>query len=112
MKKKGTDMETMLVYMTAGSPGEAKKVGKALLEAKLVACVNVIDNMNSMYVWKGEVKDEKESVIIAKTTEEMLPELMEKVKSVHSYEIPCIVALPIKNGYPPFLHWVEQEVKR
>ncbi len=112
MKKKGTEMKTILVYMTAGSPEEAKKIGKALLEAKLVACVNIIDNMNSMYVWKGEVKDEKESVIIAKTAENMLPELMEKVKSVHSYEIPCIVAVPIEDGYPPFLRWVEREVKR
>lgn len=105
-------MKTIFVYMTAGSAEEAKKVGRALLEAGLVACVNIIDNMNSLYVWNGEVQDEKEVVVIAKTTENVLTDLMEKVRAVHSYEVPCIVSIPIEDGYPPFLRWVEQEVNK
>ena len=104
-------MKIKLVYMTAGSMEEARKVGAALLEAKLAACVNIIDNMHSMYVWKGEVKSEKEVVVIAKTTEKALPELIEKVKSMHGYEVPCIVSLPVDSGHLPFLEWVEQEVE-
>lgn len=105
-------MKPVMVYMTAGSAEEAKKVGKALLDAKLVACVNIIDNMRSMYMWKGQVKDEKEVVVIAKTIDQHLPELTEKVKAVHSYEVPCIVSIPIEDGYAPFLRWVEGEVKQ
>jgi len=96
--------------MTAGSKEEAMKVGKALLEEKVAACINIIDNMNSMYVWKGEVQNDQEVVVIAKTTREKIPALIEKVKAVHSYECPCIIALPVESGYLPFMQWVKEEV--
>ncbi len=98
------------IYMTAGSKEEAMKVGKALLEEKVAACINIIDNMNSMYVWKGEVQNDQEVVVIAKTTREKIPALIEKVKAVHSYECPCIIALPVESGYLPFMQWVKEEV--
>ena len=76
----------------------------------MAACVNIVDNMRSMYVWKGEVRDDREVVVIAKTTESRLPDLIGKVESVHSYEVPCIVALPVEGGHTPFLDWVKGEV--
>jgi periplasmic divalent cation tolerance protein len=107
---KNSDLKINWIYMTAGNMEEAVKVGNALLKEKLAACINIIDNMKSMYVWKGEIQNENEVVVIAKTTEEKIPALIEKVKTVHSYECPCIIAFPVENGYLPFMKWVEQEV--
>jgi periplasmic divalent cation tolerance protein len=102
-------MNTNLIYITTGSMDEAKTIGKELVSSRLAACVNIIDNMNSMYWWDGEIQDDREVIIIAKTRESIVPELIEKVKSIHSYECPCIVSLPILDGNEAFLQWVVDE---
>jgi periplasmic divalent cation tolerance protein len=102
-------MTTNLIYITTGSMDEAKTIGKELVSSRLAACVNIIDNMNSMYWWDGEIQDDREVIIIAKTRESIVPELIEKVKSIHSYECPCIVSLPILDGNEAFLQWVVDE---
>jgi len=99
-------MKINFVYMTAGSKDEAKKIGKELVASRLAACVNILDNMNSFYLWEGEIQDDTEVVMIAKTTEDSIPELIEKVRSMHSYDCPCIVSLPVLGGYQPFLDWI------
>lgn len=100
------------IYMTAGNKEEAKKIGKALVAAKLAACVNILDNMNSIYMWEGELQDDAEVVLIAKTTEACVPQLVEKVKSLHSYDCPCIVSLPVLGGHKPFLDWIGEALSR
>jgi len=110
-KLMGGWMKTNFIYMTAGSKDEAKKIGKELVSARLAACVNILDNMNSVYLWQGEMQEDTEVVMIAKTTEERIPELIEKVKSIHSYDCPCIVSLPVLGGYQPFLDWIAGEVR-
>lgn len=82
-----------------------------LVTSKLAACVNILDNMNSIYVWEGKLQDDQETVMIAKTTEARVHELIEKVKAMHSYDCPCIVCLPIENGNQAFLDWIDNEVK-
>ena len=104
-------MKINFIYMTFGSKDEARKIGKELVTTKLAACVNILDNMNSFYMWQGEIQDDSEVVMIAKTTESRLPDLVNKVKTMHSYDCPCIVSLPIKDGYQPFLSWIAEEVK-
>ena len=104
-------MDLNLVYMTAGSLEEARKIGKELVSQRLAACVNIIDHMNSFYWWEGELQDDQEVIIIAKTREELVPELTEKVKSLHSYECPCVVSIPILGGNPDFLKWIGDETK-
>ena len=103
-------MSVNFVYMTAGSKEEAKNIAADLVRSKLAACVNILDNMNSIYFWEGEVQDDQEVVMIAKTTQAHVPKLIEKVKSMHSYECPCIVALPVVDGHQPFLDWIADEV--
>ena len=98
------------IYMTAGSRQEADRIGRILLEEKLAACINMMEHMNSMYVWKGEIQNDEEVVVIAKTTREKTAALIERVKTLHSYECPCIITLPVENGYLPFINWVAQEV--
>ena len=104
-------MKINFIYMTFGSKDEARKIGKELVTTKLAACVNILDNMNSFYMWQEEIQDDSEVVMIAKTTESRLPDLVNKVKSMHSYDCPCIVSLPIKDGNQPFLSWIAEEVK-
>jgi periplasmic divalent cation tolerance protein len=103
-------MKINFVYMTAGSKAEAREIGRTLVESKLAACVNILDNMNSIYMWEGEAQDDNEVVMIAKTTEARMPQLVEKVKSMHSYDCPCIVAIPAAGGNPAFLDWITAEV--
>jgi len=98
--------------MTAGSKEEARNVGKTLVESKLAACVNVIDGMNSLYMWDGELQDDREVVLIAKTAESRVEDLIAKVKSIHSYDCPCILSIPVEGGNPDFLNWISDEVKR
>ena len=100
-----------MIYITAGSKDEAKRIGKALIGNGLAACVNIIENMTSMYVWDGKLKDANETILIVKTTKERVSDLIEKVKSLHSYDCPCIVSLPVSGGNPAFLKWVAEEVR-
>jgi periplasmic divalent cation tolerance protein len=104
-------MKTNFIYITAGSRDEAAKIAKELVTTRLAACVNLLDNMNSFYLWQGEIQEDTEVVMIAKTTEDRIPELVEKVKSMHSYDCPCIVSLPVLGGYQPFIDWIAEEVR-
>jgi periplasmic divalent cation tolerance protein len=103
-------MQTFFIYITTQDKAQAREIGRYLVQSHLAACVNILDNMNSMYIWQGEFQDDQEAVLIAKTTEAKVPELIEAVKSRHSYEVPCIVCLRIVNGNPDFLHWISGQV--
>ena len=102
-------MDIRLVYMTAGSRDEARKIGQSLVESKLVACVNIVDNMNSLYLWEGALQDDPEVIVIAKTTEQQIPALIEKVNALHSYDCPCVLSIPVESGNPEFLAWIRSE---
>ena len=104
-------MKFNLIYVTTRDKEEAKKIGRALVEARLAACVNIMDKMNSIYWWEGKVNEDNEAVLIAKTKESLVPELIEKVKSMHSYKCPCIVSLPLLEGNKDYLEWIEKETK-
>jgi periplasmic divalent cation tolerance protein len=104
-------MAVNFVYMTAGSTAEAQKIGKTLVEERLAACVNILDNMQSIFRWENKIQQQAEVVLIAKTTDNRVAALMDRVKSLHSYDCPCIVSLPVSGGYPPFLDWIQTEVK-
>ena len=102
--------EYSLVYMTAGSKEEAEAVADALVEERLAACVNIIGGMVSVYRWEGRVHHDEEVVLIAKTTVRCLEALTGRVKELHSYECPCIVALPLEGGNPTFFEWISRQI--
>ncbi len=104
-------MKKYLVYMTAGSVPEARRLAQALLEARLAACVNILGPIQSLYWWKGAVCSGREVALLAKTTAGKLDALIRKVRAVHSYDVPCVVALPITKGNPEFLAWIEKETQ-
>ena len=95
--------------MTAGSIEEAKSIGQILVGQNLAACVNLLENMTSIYNWEDKLEEGHEVVMIAKTRKALMAELIETVKSHHSYDIPCILELPIQGGNPDFLSWIERE---
>jgi periplasmic divalent cation tolerance protein len=104
-------MEFIFVYVTCKDRTEALNVGKAVVEDRLAACANIIDGMDSIYWWQGELQVEKEAILIMKSRRDLFAELTAKVKSVHSYEVPCVVALPIEAGNEDYLNWLMAETK-
>jgi periplasmic divalent cation tolerance protein len=99
----------MFVYATAGDAAEARRIGRAVVEGQLAACANIITGMRSLYWWQGKLEEGREAVLILKTTEDRLEALVARVKELHSYDCPCIEALPVVAGHQPFLDWVAQE---
>lgn len=105
-------MSFEFVYITAASPEEARKIGRALVEERLAACVNIIDSMTSLYWWEGKIDEGRETVLIAKTREDLVAAVSDRVKALHSYSCPCVVSLPITQGNPDFLAWIERETRQ
>lgn len=104
-------MDVRLIYVTVKDTEEARRIGRTLIEERLVACVNILDGINSLYWWKGKIVDDREALVIAKTKGSLVPAVIEKVRSLHSYSCPCIVTLPIIDGNQDFLSWVERECR-
>lgn len=102
-------MAVMCVYVTAADAVEAQRIGCAVVEERLAACANVISGMISVYWWQGEVQEGDEALLILKTTAERLDLLTARVRELHSYDCPCIEALPVVGGYQGFLDWVARE---
>ena len=95
--------------MTAGSIEEARNIGQMLVEQNLAACVNLLENMISIYKWEDKLEEGQEVVMIANTRKALMAKLIETVKNNHSYDCPCILELPIQGGNPDFLSWIERE---
>jgi periplasmic divalent cation tolerance protein len=104
-------MAVLFVYATAGDAAEARRIAHAVVEERLAACANIFDGMRSVYWWEGKVQEGSEAVLILKTTEDRLAALLARVKALHSYDCPCIEALPVVAGHQPFLDWVLQETQ-
>ena len=97
------------IYCTTESIEEAKRISKILVETRLAACVNLIPEMYSIYEWQGKIEESQEVVLIAKTTTDCFERLKAAIIEHHSYECPCIVALPMIEGNPDFLQWIRSQ---
>lgn len=105
-------MKTYFTYITTGSKAEAKEIGKILVSERLAACVNIVDGMNSLYWWNGEIQEDNETILIAKTSEKKLEELTSRVRELHSYDCPCVIYLPIENGNRDYINWIIEETNK
>jgi periplasmic divalent cation tolerance protein len=101
--------EFIMVYMTTADRAEADAIAEALVGAKLAACVNVLGEVASVYRWQGKAEKAAEIALIAKTRAALFDQLRDKVKALHSYETPCIVAYPMVDGFAPYLDWLRAE---
>jgi len=99
-----------VVLVTAGSQQEAEAIATSLVESRLAACVNVLP-IQSVYTWKGEINKEQEWQLLIKTDLAQFPNLEAKIRELHSYEVPEIIALPILAGSHSYLNWISASVK-
>lgn len=101
-------MEYLIVFMTASNREEAMKIVRTLLEERLIACGNIVDSVSSLFWWKGEIEEEKEVLVIMKSNEKLFKKLPKRVKELHSYDVPEILALPIVDGSSSYLEWLKR----
>lgn len=99
----------MILVATSGLD-EAKKIANGVLTARYAACVTIIPSVHSMYWWEGKIAQEEESMLVIKTTADQYESIEKAVKKLHSYKVPEIVSLPVKDGLPQYLEWIMREV--
>jgi periplasmic divalent cation tolerance protein len=105
-------MDAIMIYVTTPSHDEAVRIGSALVEGHLAGSVNIFDGARSIYRWEGRVHDAGEAILIVKSVADRLPAITARVKQLHSYECPCIVAVPIIGGNEEYLAWLRDAVGR
>lgn len=103
-------MRYIMTYVTCANRQEAEKIASVVVEAHLAACANIIDGMESLYWWKGKLEKNRECILIFKTEERLFGRLQERILALHSYETPCVVALPIADGNKAYLDWISASV--
>jgi periplasmic divalent cation tolerance protein len=103
------DHPARMLYITCGSREEATAIARTVVEERLAACANIIGAMRSVYWWQGSVAEDDEIVLILKTTAERAGELTERVKALHSYDLPCVVEIPLGGGNAAYLDWIAAE---
>lgn len=99
-------MDPIVVFITASNEGEAARIARTLVEERLAGCVNIVRGIRSIYSWQGKVEDEPEVLMIAKTGTALFESLSKRVKELHSYTVPEIIALPIADGSEDYLAWL------
>ncbi len=102
-------MSISLILVNAGDGAEARRIGRDLVESRLAASVNVIDGMVSLYRWDGAVRQRDEAQLIVKTRAELTDSVIARVRALHSYECPSIIALPVSDGNADYIDWVRRE---
>lgn len=104
-------MSHTLLYVTVGSLDEAKNIARKLVQERIVACANLLPGMTSIFYWEGKAQEEAEVSLLLKTRTELVATVTERVRALHSYSCPCVVALPITGGNPAFLEWIGDETE-
>lgn len=102
--------QVLSVYVTAADAEEAKRIGRALVEENLAACVNVLAPHTAIYRWKGKLEEGGEHAFLAKTTSGRFEAFRARIRALHSYDLPCIVAFAAETGDAGFLDWVRAGV--
>jgi periplasmic divalent cation tolerance protein len=103
-------MTYSLIISTVSSRDEAQHIARALVDRKLVACVNIVGPIESIYRWKGEIENSQEFMLLMKTESDRFDRVREAVKALHSYEVPEVIQVPIENGLPAYLEWISGSV--
>lgn len=102
--------ELITLFITCGTTEEARHIGKMLVHENLAACANVLGAASSIYQWDGRVMEESEVLLFLKTSKALMEKASARVKEMHSYDTPCIVAWPIIGGDQDYLNWVSKAI--
>ena len=103
--------EYSVCFITASSAQEARNLAYQLVQSGVAACVNQVPGVTSVYTWKGKVEESQEILLIAKTRTNHVQGLIDKVKELHTYDVPEVIALPIHGGNPDYLRWINESVR-
>ncbi|MGE0681481.1 MAG: divalent-cation tolerance protein CutA [Candidatus Binatia bacterium] len=104
--------DSIVIFVTAGSAAEAETIAKALVEEQLAACVNILSLIRSIYHWEGKLADDQEWLLLIKTRAERFSAVEARVKALHSYQTPEVIALPIVQGSEDYLRWLSDNVSK
>jgi len=102
----------IVIFITVPNKKEANKIAKHLIKNRLAACVNIIDKIESVFWWQGKIDKAREVLLIIKSQKSKLTRIIKLVKSLHSYEVPEIIALPLIAGYKPYLDWLDESIRK
>ena len=103
--------DARIVLTTAGSPQEAEKIARALVEGRLAACVNIVPQIQSVYRWKDKIEHETEWLLIIKTKTNLFESVADAIKELHSYELPECVMLEVRSGSERYLNWIRENTR-
>ena len=102
----------IVVLVTAKDAAEAERISRKLLDKKLIACVNIVKGVRSLFWWQGKVDQSDEVLLIIKSQQVLFGKIVETVKAVHSYDVPEILALPVIEGNQDYLAWMDASIKK
>jgi periplasmic divalent cation tolerance protein len=106
----GTEsIQVVVVMVTTASQDEAVKIANQVVQSRLAACASTIPTVRSTYWWEGKLMNDQESLLLIKTTSDKFNSLEETIRKIHSYKVPEIIAIPVCQGFPPYLEWVRRE---
>lgn len=102
-------IHVVIVMVTTASQDEAVKIADQVVRSRLAACASTIPTVRSTYWWEGKLMNDEESLLLIKTTSDKFNSLEERIRKIHSYKVPEIIAIPVSNGFPPYLEWIHRE---
>jgi periplasmic divalent cation tolerance protein len=102
--------DAVVVLCTFANPQDAQRIGSAVIEARLAACVNILPAVQSIYRWKGEIEHAEETLAVIKTTRQRFSALRDRIKELHPYETPEIIAVPVVEGLESYVAWIGEQV--
>jgi periplasmic divalent cation tolerance protein len=102
--------DKIVVLSTCGSPEEAQRMARALVEKRLAACVNIVAGVRSIYHWKDAIEEEEEALLVIKTSRLLLDDLRAEIERLHSYEVPEVITMQVVDGSERYLAWLEREL--
>ena len=100
----------IVVLITTSSMAEAQAIGRALVEERIAACVNIVPGLRSLFRWQGTIEEQEETLMLVKSRSDYLPSILDTVKRLHSYTVPEVIALPILAGSSDYLAWIDESV--
>jgi periplasmic divalent cation tolerance protein len=103
--------DKQIILTTAGSEEEARKIAHSLIERELAACVNIVPQIESIYLWQGNVESAREWLLLIKTTAEKFSAVRDAIRELHSYDLPECIAIAIDDGSSEYLQWIADLVK-
>ncbi|MEX2262894.1 MAG: divalent-cation tolerance protein CutA [Bryobacteraceae bacterium] len=103
--------DKIVVYSTCASAEEAERIARRLVEERLAACVNVLPGMVSYYRWQGAIEQSSEWLLLIKTSRDRVDEVRRSIESLHSYQVPEVIAVPIVEGSVNYMNWLDAELK-